>query len=417
MMNRSKIDARSLAKQVVQRLTTAGHQAYWAGGCVRDLLLGQIPKDFDVATSARPEQVQKLFQRTIAVGASFGVITVIGGPGVTVEVATFRSDGKYSDGRRPDRVTYSSAEEDARRRDFTINGMFFDPSREEVLDYVGGKRDLEARVIRAIGDPTQRFQEDKLRLLRGVRFAARLGFVMEEATYQAIKREVATISVVSVERILAELRQMIEHVARVRGMELLRATGLFAHLYPELADDLDDASFHRSLAVLGWPNERVSLAWGMAALLTPIERGRAVALATGILERQRASNDDIDRAGWLVEHRDAWRDWESRKPHAFKRILARPGAEEWLELAHAMEHEETQSTDRSSRLSAQYREWGPAGVDPVPLVTGDDLIAWGYVPGREFKEILEGVRDRQLDGELSTPADAEAFVRTCWKRS
>ncbi len=334
-----------------------------------------------------------------------------------MEVATFRSDGNYSDGRRPDRVIYSSAEEDARRRDFTINGMFFDPVREEVLDFVGGQRDLEGRVIRAIGDPLQRFQEDKLRLLRGVRFAARLGFVIEEATYQAIKREVATISVVSVERILAELRQMIEHVARVRGLELLRSTGLFSHLYPELVDDLDDVGFHRSLGVLGWPNERVSLAWGMAALLTPIERGRAFDLAKGILNRQRASNDEIDRAGWLVEHRDVWRDWESQRPHTVKRVLAQPGVDELLELAHANEHELNQSTDRSSRLAARFREWGQAGVDPTPLVTGDDLIAWGYVPGREFKEILDKVRDRQLDGELSSHEDAEAFVRARWMRS
>jgi tRNA nucleotidyltransferase/poly(A) polymerase len=295
--------------------------------------------------------------------------------------------------------------------------MFFDPAREEILDYVGGKRDIESRVIRAIGNPSQRFQEDKLRLLRGVRFAARLGFVIEEATYHAITSEVATISVVSVERILAELRQMIEHVARVRGLELLRSTGLFSHLFPELADDFDDVKFRRSLVVLGWPNEKVSLAWGMAALMTPIERVRAVDRAKTILNRQRASNDDIERASWLVQHRDIWRDWESRKPHEIKRILARPGVEELFELAHASEHESNQSTDHSSRLAARFREWGEAGIDPAPLVTGDDLIAWGYVPGREFKEILDRVRDRQLDGELTTSRDAEAFVRAHWKTS
>jgi tRNA nucleotidyltransferase/poly(A) polymerase len=415
-MNRPTIDARTLATRVVERLTSAGHQAYWAGGCVRDLLLGQIPKDFDVATSAQPTDVQRLFRRTVAIGASFGVITVIGGPGITVEVATFRSDGKYSDGRRPDHITFSSAQEDAQRRDFTINGMFFDPQREEVIDYVGGQRDLASRIVRAIGDPAARFNEDKLRLLRAIRFAGRLGFAIDPATYDALCREVASITVVSVERILAELRQMIEHVSRVRSLEMLWGSGLFPVLYPELIEvNFDDELFARSLRLLGFVEKRVSLAWGMAGLLAPIEKNQATRLARSILERQRASNEEIDRADWLVSERDLWRTWAEEPEHLVKRVLAKPGAGELLDLAEATEKGETGDAALATALRQRYAEWGSVGVDPVPLLSGKELITWGYSPGKLFKEILEVVRNEQLDGRLSSPEDAEHFVRNRWK--
>ncbi|HEV3237319.1 MAG TPA: CCA tRNA nucleotidyltransferase, partial [Gemmataceae bacterium] len=230
---------RDFAIQVVRQLREAGYQALWAGGCVRDELLGLMPQDYDVATDARPEQVQKEFRSTVAVGASFGVIEVLGPLAdigrLTVEVATFRSDVSYSDGRHPDAVVFSSAKEDALRRDFTINGMFFDPLADELIDYVGGKQDLEAKIVRAIGDPKIRFEEDKLRMLRAVRIAARFNFSLDEATAKAIRGMANEIQVVSAERIAEELRKLLLSPHRARGVRLLDETGLANVLFPELA--------------------------------------------------------------------------------------------------------------------------------------------------------------------------------------
>ena len=209
---------RAFAFEVVDRLQRAGHRALWAGGCVRDLLMDREPSDYDVATDATPDRVMGLFRRTIPVGVSFGVVRVLGPREAgAVEVATFRSDGRYDDGRRPQSVTFGTPEADARRRDFTINGMFLDPVRDEILDLVGGKKDLEARVLRAIGDPIERFAEDKLRLLRAVRFAARLGFELEQSTKAAIASMAGEVRVVSAERIAEELRKMLVHPSRGRG--------------------------------------------------------------------------------------------------------------------------------------------------------------------------------------------------------
>ncbi len=226
---------RQFAIEVVRRLQQSGHRALWAGGCVRDLVMGHEPDDFDVATSARPEQVQDLFRRTIAVGASFGVIVVVGQPEQgQVEVATFRTEGMYSDGRHPDHVEFSTPEADAGRRDFTINGIFFDPIRDELLDFVGGRADIERRVLRAIGDPRDRFAEDRLRMLRAVRFSARFGFAMDPATEDAIQRVAGSISGVSAERIQNELRRLLEHPSRVAGIALCDRVGLLSAVLPEL---------------------------------------------------------------------------------------------------------------------------------------------------------------------------------------
>ncbi|MGH7936274.1 MAG: CCA tRNA nucleotidyltransferase, partial [Chthoniobacterales bacterium] len=221
------------ARGLVDRLRAAGHIAYFAGGCVRDLLLERTPKDFDIATDARPEEVQKIFRRTYAVGASFGVIVVLEN-GFQIEVATFRSDGAYIDGRRPVEVHFSSPEEDAGRRDFTINGMFFDPTRESVIDFVGGRADLETGVIRAIGDPEQRFAEDRLRILRALRFATVLEFEIEAATWDAIVRAAGTISAISAERIREELVRIFLSPQRMRGWDLLDRSGLMAQILPEV---------------------------------------------------------------------------------------------------------------------------------------------------------------------------------------
>ncbi len=221
------------ARSLVDRLRAAGHIAYFAGGCVRDLLRGKIPKDIDIATDARPEEVQKLFTRTYAVGAHFGVIVVLEN-GFQFEVATFRSDGAYLDGRRPTEVHFSSAEEDARRRDFTINGLFFDPPNDAVIDFVGGRADLASRIIRAIGDPAQRFAEDRLRLLRAIRFASVLEFEIEPATWEAVVRAAPRISEISAERIREELVRILLSPQRVRGWDLLDSSGLMKHVLPQL---------------------------------------------------------------------------------------------------------------------------------------------------------------------------------------
>src|SRR5207253_3745413 len=229
---------RDFAISVVRRLQEAGHQALWAGGCVRDERLGLTPKDYDVATDARPEEVRRLFRRTVAVGMSFGVIEVLGprtdAGMLKVQVATFRSDGAYSDGRHPDAVVFSSAREDALRRDFTINGMFFDPIDNQLIDYVGGQEDLQAKLLRAIGDPTARFAEDKLRLLRAVRFATRFDLALDPATEQAIRAMADQVTVVSAERIAEELRRLIVYPQRSRGVNLLYQTGLAAAVLPDL---------------------------------------------------------------------------------------------------------------------------------------------------------------------------------------
>src|SRR5581483_10047645 len=229
-----ELTEREFAVEVVRRLREAGHQALWAGGCVRDELLGLVPKDYDVATDATPEQVRRLFRRTVAVGAAFGVVQVLGPRPLSVEVATFRSDVSYSDGRRPDRVVFSSPREDAERRDFTINGMFFDPIENRLIDYVGGRQDLQARILRAIGDPLTRFGEDKLRMLRGVRMATRFGLTIDPATADAIRAMADQITIVSAERIADELRKLLVDPHRARGMNLMYDVGLVGPILPEL---------------------------------------------------------------------------------------------------------------------------------------------------------------------------------------
>src|SRR5262245_33352992 len=245
---------REFALEIAQKLRTAGFEALWAGGCVRDQLLGITPKDSDVATSAKPDEIRDLFgrRRTLPIGASFGVIMVLGPRDAgQIEVATFRKDAAYSDGRHPDAVTFSDAEHDAQRRDFTINGLFFDPLAEQVIDYVGGQEDLSRRVIRAIGDPLARIAEDKLRMLRAVRFASRFDFTIEGGTLAAIKQQARELVIVSAERVAAEMRLILTHSSRARGVELLDATGLLEIVLPECAllmQSPDQRS--RSLAIL-----------------------------------------------------------------------------------------------------------------------------------------------------------------------
>jgi tRNA nucleotidyltransferase/poly(A) polymerase len=397
---------RAFAVEVVQRLQAAGHVALFAGGCVRDELLGLAPADYDVATSARPEQVQQLFRRTVAVGAAFGVVEVIGpktdGTHLKVQVATFRSDGAYTDGRRPDAVTFATPEEDAARRDFTINGLFADPLTGEVRDYVGGRADLAAKVLRAIGDPAERFAEDKLRLLRAVRMAARFGLEIELATLAAIKRMAPQITVVSAERIADELRKLLAHPNRAHGLTLLAETGLLPVVLPEAAPPVRTTRVFKVL-----PRE-TSFPAALAVLLD----GRRPTEAVAAGRRLRLSNEEIDRTAWLVDEIGTFTEAPSRLPSVVYPLLAHPAGRHFVALLRAYgaglnEPGLVREADHCERL---LRDKSPAELDPPPLVTGDDLRAAGHKPGPGFKPALAAARAAQLDGEVTTREQALALA-------
>jgi poly(A) polymerase len=430
---------REFALSVVQRLREAGFEALWAGGCVRDELLGLAPQDYDVATSAEPEQVRRLFRRSIAVGASFGVIEVLGPAGspLAVEVATFRSDVSYSDGRHPDKVVYSSAREDALRRDFTINGMFFDPLKGELIDYVGGQADLQARILRAIGEPERRFTEDKLRLLRALRIAARFDLEIEPATEAAIARMAAAIAVVSAERIAEELRKMLVHPHRVRGMNLLLESGLAAVILPEIVPmhGLPQGSPHaptgdlwdhvmRVLDLLG-PEPSFPLA--LSALLHDIGKPRTVSrtpdrytfyyhehvgsrLADEICRRLKLSNAVRERVVWLVEKHQILSDARQMRTSKLKTLLAHPGIAELLELHLADALASGHSTDHVDYCKYLLTEWSAEELNPETLISGHDLTRHGLSPGPQYKWLLDAVREAQLEGTVKTAKQALELV-------
>ena len=453
---------------VIAKLRAVGHEAYLAGGCVRDLLLGRAPTDYDVATSATPDVVLGLFDRTFAVGAHFGVVLVAHGEGdgyFTTEVATFRSDEAYSDGRHPDAVRYTaSAEEDVRRRDFTINGLLLDPVRgagwlrraeEEpqvlrlppvaqddkplgVIDFVGGLADLEAGVVRAIGRAGERFEEDRLRMLRGVRFAARLGFELEAGTAAAMRALAPRIATVSRERVRDELTRMLTEGCARRAFELLDETGLLAQVLPEAArmkgveqpplyHPEGDVWVH-TLGLLAQLEEGCSmtLAWG--ALLHDVgkpptfrrapDRIRfdghvevGVAMAAEICRRFRFSNEDTRQILALVENHMRFADAERMKASTLKRFFRLEGFDEHLTL-HRMDClAGTGNLDHWEFVRARRLELPEEVVRPTPLITGRDLIAAGYAPGPAFKQMLRAVEDAQLEGTIATAEEALRLVR------
>jgi poly(A) polymerase len=421
---------REFATDIVRTLQQAGYKALWAGGCVRDELLGLTPNDYDVATDARPEQVQKLFRHTVAVGAAFGVIEVVGPRGkdgefLTVEVATFRSDGAYIDGRRPESVVFSSPELDAQRRDFTINGMFFDPLANELIDYVGGQRDLDAKVLRAIGDATARFTEDKLRVLRAVRIASRFGLTIDPGTLAAGRRIAPEITVVSAERIAEELRKMLVHPNRVRGWELLRDFELNDVILPELRGRFDTgvvSGLEEPTPPTPFPRREggaeptgakpplrcgegvgggVSFPLALAAVLSALDKPTVEAIA----DRLKLSSAEKVRAAWLVEMRDFLLDAATMRPSKLYPMLVHPGVGDLLALNRAMGASHVEFCERV------LRDTPPEVLNPTPLVTGEDLIAAGMKPGPAFKRILDAVRAAQLDGQLTTKEEALRFAR------
>ena len=369
---------------------------------MRDRLLGRQPKDYDVATDAAPPRIRRVFRgrKTVAVGAAFGVMTVLGPRGAgQVEVATFRRDDTYSDGRHPDRVVFSSPQDDALRRDFTINGLFYDPIEDRVLDLVGGEQDLAARLIRAIGDPYQRFGEDKLRLLRGVRFAASLDFAMESRTEEAIRRMAPEITAVSPERIGGEMQRMLVAPHRSRGIRLLVDTGLAATVLPEIvpAGDEDQARLEQTLAVLDRLKEP-GFALALAGLLhTRVDAAGAI----GVCRRWRLSNAETDRVAWLVEHRAALREARGEPWSTLQRVIVAEGIEDLLALEEAAVSTAGGDTGHVAwcrSLLQQPREV----LDPPPLLTGDDLLRQGIPAGPIYRTILEEIRRAQLDGEIQT---------------
>ncbi|MFO0800306.1 MAG: CCA tRNA nucleotidyltransferase [Gemmataceae bacterium] len=401
---------REFAVECVRTLQAAGFRALWAGGCVRDELLGLEPNDYDIATDARPEQVQKLFRRTVAVGAAFGVIEVLGprdpsrgGEHLTVEVATFRSDGTYSDGRRPDSVVFSSPEEDAARRDFTINGMFFDPIAGQLHDYVGGRADLEAKVLRAIGDPAARFAEDKLRVLRAVRIATRFGLTIDPATMAAAKAMAPQITVVSAERIADELRKLLTHRNRTRGLLLMRDIGLVGVILPEIAAN----NGFELVSVVEELPKSVSFPLAFAACLRRLGKATAEAVA----DRLRLSNAEKSRVAWLVENQNALLDAQKLRPSRLKPLLVQPGIDELMELHRAIASAAGHVVSHVEFCERVLRDTPREELDPPPLLTGNDLKTLGMRPGPEFKRLLDAVREAQLDGELRTRDDALARVR------
>ena len=401
-------EQRQFAGDVVRRLRAAGFTAYWAGGCVRDQLLGRTPKDFDVATNATPEQIRSLFgrRRTLALGAAFGVISVIGPkPAGLVEVATFRRDAAYSDGRHPDSVTFSSAEEDASRRDFTINGLFYDPVDSRVIDFVGGQQDLAERRVRAIGNARDRFAEDKLRMLRAVRFAAAFDFTLDADARTAIAEMAAQIHVVSAERIAMEMQRMLPDANRTVGVRLLLETGLAAEVLPESVprDDAQRAELDRTIARLVRLPGNVGFPLALAAVLPSRVDAEA---AQALCRRWRLSNKETDRVGWLVQNRTAIEAAAAMPWSQLHPVLAAEEIGDLLTLIEA-------GTPGSAAVAhcRRHLEQPRDQLDPPPLLTGNDLLASGIPSGPQYKMVLERIRAAQLDGQVHTKAEALALAK------
>jgi poly(A) polymerase len=445
---------KDFASSIVETLRQRGFQAYLVGGCVRDLLLGREPKDYDVATSATPAQVMEIFPETYAVGAQFGVVLVpaperdvasnvstdaAANASGCVEVATFRSDVGYSDGRHPDEVQFSvDPREDVARRDFTINGMLLDPASREVLDFVGGRDDLKAGIIRTIGDPELRFAEDKLRMLRAVRFAARFEYSIEAATFAAIQRLAEQIDVVSRERVRDELTRMLTEGHGWRAFLLLDESGLLAHVLPEISrmkgveqppefHPEGDVFVHTLLLLENLPQPcPLTLAWG--ALLHDVGKPATfrvapdrirfdnhvevgVKIAEEICRRLRFSNDDGAQILALVDNHMRFGHASRMKESTLKKFLRLPKFDEHLALHRADSLASHRHLATYDFLQQKRAEIPPEKMRPAPLVTGDDLIAEGYAPGPRFREILDAVEDAQLEGRLASRDVALEFVR------
>jgi poly(A) polymerase len=426
------------ARRVAARLREQGYIAYFAGGCVRDMLRHLTPKDYDIATDARPETVQALFARTYAVGAHFGVIIVLE-DGFQFEVATFRSDEAYADGRHPTAVHFSSPEADAKRRDFTINGMFYEPVAGEVIDLVGGQADIAGRLVRAIGDPAQRFAEDRLRMLRAVRFAAVLDYEIDSRTWDALVANASLITQISAERIREELVRIFLSPNRVRGWDLLDRSGLMRAILPELdalKGVLQPEQFHpegdvfvHTRLMLSLLPETVSVPLVFAVLFHDVAKpatatvdktGRirfnehdriGAEMTESIMRRLRFSGDEIEAAVEMVRQHMVFKDTPNMRVAKLKRFMARPTFSDELEL-HRVDCEGSHGMlDNYEFLLRKREEFANEPIIPPPLVRGDDLIALGLKPGPEFGKILEAVETRQLEGAFHNREEALDWVK------
>ena len=432
------------ALAIVERLRREGFEAFFVGGCVRDFLRGVVPGDYDIVTSALPDQVRSLFERTIAIGAKFGVIVVVI-DGLAYEVATYRSDGVYEDGRRPAAVSFSTAKEDVLRRDFTVNGLLMDPFSGEVIDYVGGRDDLDRKVLRTIGDPEVRFGEDHLRMLRAVRFTANLGYALDPETQKAIERQPEKINVVSAERITEELMKLLTHGGARRGVELLSETGLLRQILPEverMKGVEQPPRFHPEgdvwthtmimLDILSSetaPKTDPALAWG--ALLHDVgkpvtrtvdERGihfyghvqRGESIASAIAQRLRFSRTLRDDIVNLIAHHMVFMNVTKMRPAKLRRFLRMPDFGRHLEMHRLDCLASHQMLDFYTFCLDQLRQLQHEALHPPRLLTGDDLIALGFSPGRLIGTILRAVEEEQLEDRLDTRQQAVAFVMRHW---
>ena len=422
---------------VLRTLRENGHEAYLVGGCVRDLLLGRAPTDWDVATDALPDRIEALFPKTVAVGKAFGIIAVVCDDGSMVEVATYRADSPYADGRHPGSVAFTNAHEDARRRDFTVNALFLDPATGEIRDFVGGRADLDARVIRAIGDPETRFAEDHLRLLRAVRFAAVLGFAIEPATFAAIQKLAPNIRRISAERIRDELFRLLTEAPRAgQALQLLRDAGLLKEILPEIEALVGveqppefhpegDVFTHVKLMLDAMP-PHPSLRLALAVLLHDVGKPPTANFATlpdgtqrwrfenhapvgaemarAILERLRAPHALVDDVGAIVAGHMRIADADKMRPPKLRRLIGAPTFDDELEL-HRLDCLSSHAIlDVYEFLKAKQAEFAAEPVLPPPLVTGRDLIALGHAPGPQFAQLLRDAYDRQLEGETDKAA-------------
>jgi poly(A) polymerase len=435
------VNPREQANAICETLQRNGYQALLAGGCVRDVLLGREPADYDVATDATPERVLELFPEGVDVGAQFGVV-LVPREGIHTEVATFRSDVSYSDGRHPDAVVYSKTpQEDVQRRDFTINGMLMRHDTDEILDYVGGQSDLRAGVIRAIGDPLRRFREDKLRMLRAVRFAARLRFAVAPETFAAIESYAEEITQVSAERIREELTKLLTEGAANHGFTLLDESGLLQEVLPEISKmkgveqppqyhPEGDVWLHTLLMLEGLPaGSPATLAWGVllhdvgkpATFRSAAETGdrirfdghvdQGLKIAENICRRLRFSGDDMGQILSLVANHMKFKDAKKMRASTLKRFVRLPRFDEHLAL-HRLDalssNRRLESYDFVTRFIA---ETPAAEVRPQRILTGDDLLRMGYRAGPQFSEILRAVEDAQLEGQIENLPEAESYVR------
>jgi poly(A) polymerase len=426
------------AKAVCARLRAAGHEAYFAGGAVRDLLLGKVPHDVDIATAAVPDEVQKLFRRaTGEQGASFAVVRVMEGER-TYEVATFRHDGSYSDGRHPDRVTFTNAEEDVKRRDFTVNGLFLDPGTSRVLDYVEGRRDLERKCIRAIGDPETRFREDRLRLFRAVRFAVQLGFAIEPETWKAVCRLAPLSKDLAPERVREELVKCLVSPDPARAFELLDDSGLFRVWVPEVEElkgceqppqfhPEGDVFKHVRLmfSLLRKNNPTIALsvllhdiAKPATATVDPDGRIRfnghetvGARMAEAILRRLRFPNQVIEDVSSCVRNHMAFKDAKHMRVSKLKRMMSRPTFEDEMELHRVDCLGSHRVMDVYDFLNGKREEFSQEEIQPEPLLNGNDLMAMGVKPGPVMGKILGQLMDEQLEGRLKTRGQALEYAR------